>query len=177
MHERVGFWLGRRLGLPGVGGLRPDDFGEMMVAATVGAALLGLLAVAWWRDRESTWRLSRELLILTAALAVCGVVIDAVHTIAFFRAPQIADPLAFLEDGGELLVISALTAYALDSRGPRHRRAGRAAAAGARRVIAWRPRSSMSCGRRATTTSPGGRSRRTSTPSSRSSTASAAAAR
>ncbi len=114
VHERVGFWLGRRLGLPGVGGLRPDDFGELLVAATAGASLLALLAIAWWRDRESTWRLSRELLILTAALAFCGVAIDAVHTIAFFRAPAIADPLAFLEDGGELLVISMLTAHALD---------------------------------------------------------------
>jgi hypothetical protein len=114
LHEGIGFWLGRRFGLPAVGGLRPADFGEMMVAATVGVSLCVLLAVAWWRDRDTMWRLSRGLLVLTAALALCGVIIDCVHTIAFFRAPHIADPLAFLEDGGELLVISAAAAYALD---------------------------------------------------------------
>jgi hypothetical protein len=130
VHEQVGSWLARRLGLPGVAGLRPKDFGEMMVAAIVGASLLALLAAAWWRDREATWRFSRELLMLTAALAVCGVAIDAVHTIAFFRAPQVADPLAFLEDGGELLVISTLTAYALDLAAR-----GTGAPAGLRRLV------------------------------------------
>lgn len=114
LHERAGVWLGRRLALPGMAGLRPDDFGEMMVAATVGTALLGVLAMAWWRDREPTRRLSRGLLVLTAALGLCGVVFDTAHTIAFFRVPDIADPLAMLEDGGEMLVVSVLAAYALD---------------------------------------------------------------
>jgi hypothetical protein len=130
VHERVGFWLGRRLGLPAVAGLRPDDFGEMIVAATAGATLVAMLAVASWRDRVVTWRLSRELLLMTAALAVFGVAIDAVHTMAFFRAPSIADPLAFLEDGGELLVISALTAHGLDLAAR-----GTGAPAGIRRLV------------------------------------------
>lgn len=114
LHERAGLWLGRRLSLPAVAGLRPDDLGELMVAGAVGASLLLVLAAAWWREREPTWRFSRVLLILTVALGVCGVILDTFHVIAYFRAPAISDPLAFLEDGGELLIVSVLTAYAMD---------------------------------------------------------------
>jgi hypothetical protein len=114
LHERVGRWLGRRFGLPAVAGLRPDDFGELIVAAVVGASLLAILALAWWRDREPTWRLSRVLLMLTVALGVCGVLLDTFHVIAYFRMPAISDPLAFVEDGGELLIVSLLASHALD---------------------------------------------------------------
>jgi hypothetical protein len=114
IHERAGFWLGQRLSLPAVAGLRPDDLGELLVAGAVGGSLLLVLALAWWRDREPTWRLSRELLILTVALGLCGVVLDTFHVIAYFRAPAISNPLAFLEDGGELVIVSVLTAFALD---------------------------------------------------------------
>ena len=114
LHERMGIWLGRRFGLPAVAGLRPDDFGELLVAAVVAGSLLAVLALAWWRDRESTWRLSRRLLILTVALGVCGVIVDTLHVIAYFRAPAISDLLAFIEDGGELLIVSLLATHALD---------------------------------------------------------------
>ena len=61
LHERIGLWLGRRLGLPAVGGLRPDDFGEILVAGTVGASLLLVLVLAWRRDRETAWRVFHAL--------------------------------------------------------------------------------------------------------------------
>jgi len=114
LHERGGFWLGRQFHFPAIAGLRPEDLGELVVAGLVGASLLAVLAIAWWRDREPTWRLSRDLLILTASLAVCGVLLDSVHVVAYFRVPMLSNPLAFIEDGGELLIISTMTAYALD---------------------------------------------------------------
>lgn len=114
LHEHAGVWLGRHFGLPSVAGLRPEDVGELIVAGAVGASLLLVLAIAWWRDRASTWQLSRELLVLTAALGACGVVLDSVHVIAYFKAPMFSDALAFMEDGGELLVVSTITAYVLD---------------------------------------------------------------
>lgn len=113
IHERGGYWLGRQLGLPAVFGLRPDDFGELMIAGGVAGALLAGLALTLWRETGPVWRVSRELLLLTGLLAVFGVLVDMVHVIAYFRAPAFSTPLAFLEDGAELLIISAATAYAL----------------------------------------------------------------
>jgi hypothetical protein len=114
IHERVGHLLGQRLGLPALFGLRPDDLGELMVAGAVGGTLLLTLAVTLWRERGPALRISRDLLILTGILASCGVVLDVVHVVAYFRAPSVATALAMLEDGGEMLVVSALTAYAFN---------------------------------------------------------------
>jgi hypothetical protein len=114
LHERGGLWLGRHFGFPAIAGLRPEDLGELIVAGVVGASLLVVLAIAWWRDREPTWRLSKDLLVLTAALGACGVLVDSLHVVAYFRAPMLSAPLAFVEDGGELLIVSLMTAWALD---------------------------------------------------------------
>ena len=130
LHERSGLWLGRQFGLPSIAGLRPEDFGELIVAGVVGASLVLVLAIAWWRDCEPTWRMSRELLILTASLAVCGVLLDSVHVVAYYRVPMLSDLLAFLEDGGELLIVSTMTAYAMKLA-----IRGTAAPAGIRRLL------------------------------------------
>jgi hypothetical protein len=114
IHERAGIWLGRQLGLPAAFGLRPDDFGELIVAGFVGGTLLLTLAFTLWRERGPSWRMSRDLLILTGALAACGVVLDTIHVVAYFRAPAFSSLLAMLEDGGEMLIVSALTAYAFN---------------------------------------------------------------
>lgn len=113
IHERGGYWLGQKLGMPAMFGLRPDDFGELLIAGAVGGALLAALALTLWRESGPVWRVSRELLLLTGLLAVFGVAVDAIHVIAYFRAPALSTALAFLEDGAELLIISATTAYAL----------------------------------------------------------------
>jgi hypothetical protein len=113
IHERAGVWLGGRLGLPALAGLRPDDLGEVLVAGGVAAGLLVGLAATLWRETGSIREVSRELFLLTCALAAFGVVIDALHTIVFFRAPAFEEALAIVEDGGELVVVSAIAAYAL----------------------------------------------------------------
>src|SRR5262245_31935884 len=54
IHENVGFWLGRTLNFPALAGLRPDDFGEVTVAALVGGVTVSLIAPILWRgDRDS----------------------------------------------------------------------------------------------------------------------------
>lgn len=114
IHERVGFRLGAELGLPAVFGLRPDDFGELTVAGAVGGALIACVVCIMRAGRDASRRLSADLLCLVVALALFGVFFDTLHTITFFRAPTIAPVFALIEDGGEMIVVSALTAYVFD---------------------------------------------------------------
>ena len=120
IHEQVGAWLGREMALPGVFGLRPDDLGELLFAAAVGISIITLIGVAAWREGTNSRRVARDMVCLVAALVVAGVVADALHVIAYFRGSLLAQVLLVIEDGGEMLVMSALTAYAFyvaDNRG------------------------------------------------------------
>jgi hypothetical protein len=111
-HEQAGRVLGQKLGLPAVLGLRPDDLGELLVAGIVAGALVAALAVTLWRERGPALRISRDLFVLTVALGACGVVLDMIHVIVYYRVPAVSTLLALLEDGGEMVIVSALTAYA-----------------------------------------------------------------
>lgn len=114
IHEKVGFWLGAQFDLPAVAGLRPDDFGELSFAALIGGLTVGMVALSFKRGDEHSRRLSRDLLCLVAVLAFFGVAVDTVHVIAYFRMPELSQLLALFEDGGEMIVVSALTCYVFD---------------------------------------------------------------
>lgn len=115
LHERAGFWLGTALGFPAVLGLRPDDLGEITVAAVIGLVAAALVVVAFRRGSpEGARHVSTDLLCLLCALALFGVAFDALHTITHFRVPAIAPVFALIEDGGEMFVVSAMTAYSFD---------------------------------------------------------------
>ena len=112
IHERVGAWLAGRYALPGVLGLRPADTGELLFAATVGAAVFALVGFAFWRGSEQTRRISRDVLCLLLVLSVPGVLVDMLHVVSYLQRSQLAQVLLVIEDGGEMLVMSVLTAYA-----------------------------------------------------------------
>lgn len=112
IHEHVGAWLGHQYALPVAFGLRPDDAGELLFAGMVGVSMLALVGLASWRSGEQSRRVSRDILGLIVALAFLGVVVDALHVIAYFKGSLLAQLLLVLEDGGEMIVMSALTAYA-----------------------------------------------------------------
>jgi hypothetical protein len=112
IHERVGQWLARSYEVSVPFGLRPDDVGELLVAALAGASILALVAFASWRGGEQAWRISRDLLRLVVALGFFGVAMDVVHVLAYVHRSLLAQVLLVIEDGGEMLVMSALTAYA-----------------------------------------------------------------
>jgi hypothetical protein len=114
IHERVGLVLSQALGIPPMFGLRSKDFGEVMVAAIVGAAACAFAWLSIRRGGESSRRLSADLLCLLAALALFGVFFDVLHTITYFRLPVAAPVFALIEDGGEMLVVSMITAYVFD---------------------------------------------------------------
>jgi hypothetical protein len=111
MHERLGEWLGMTLGLPAWLGLRPQDLGELLFAAVLGLAALAMIGAAIVREHAAISP-SIRLGLLLGALVVCGVVIDAIHVIAYFGRSSLAWMLAIAEDGGELLAMSSIAAYA-----------------------------------------------------------------
>jgi hypothetical protein len=112
LHENVGTWLGERYGLPAPLGLRPNDIGELLFVATAGLIMLAVVGVAAWRGTEQSRRVTRDLAMLMISLAVVGILLDVIHVIAYFGESLLAQVLLVVEDGGEMIVMSAMTAYA-----------------------------------------------------------------
>jgi hypothetical protein len=114
LHERVGAILAASLNFPAVLGLRPADLGEVSVAAAIGCLALALVAITFRHGGSQSRELSADLMCLLAALALFGVFFDMLHTITYFKAPSVAEFFALIEDGGEMLVVSVITAYTFD---------------------------------------------------------------
>jgi hypothetical protein len=113
LHEQVGETLGAAWALPASFGLRPQDVGEILFALAVGIVTLVVLAVANARERGvALVPTVNILLLLLAALAVCGVLVDAIHVVAYFSGSRLAWVWTIIEDGGELVVMSFIVAYA-----------------------------------------------------------------
>jgi hypothetical protein len=112
IHEGVGGWLAERYALPAPFGLRPKDIGELLFAGSIGLAALAVVGVAVRLGTEQCRRISRDLGLLVVALAVVGVFVDMLHTIAYQEQSLLAQVLLVVEDGGEMIVMSGLTAYA-----------------------------------------------------------------
>jgi hypothetical protein len=114
-HERFGRLVGPQLGLPTLFGLRPDDYGELVYAALLGLAALGFVTTTLRHGDAVTREVSADMMCLLALLAFFAVFFDALHTMAYFSVPAVADAVALLEDGGEMLVMSVIAAYAFDT--------------------------------------------------------------
>ena len=112
LHENVGTWLGERYALPAPFGMRSKDIGELLFAATAGLVMLAVVGVALWRGSENCRRVSQNLGVLVVTLGVVGILLDALHVIAYFGDSLLAQVLLVVEDGGEMIVMSAMTAYA-----------------------------------------------------------------
>ncbi len=110
VHESMGLWLSQEMALSARWGLRAVDFGELVWSGFVAAVFALLLFAAWRQADPASRRLVRHLLALFAALAFFGVVVDMLHSVA--NAHQIAG-LGVVEDGGEMLVMSIIFAYAI----------------------------------------------------------------
>jgi fumarate reductase subunit C len=114
VHERVGQKVAESLGFQAAFGLRMVDFGEIAVAAVIGSCAVVMVVLALRRGGESARRISQDFMCLLALFAVFAVAFDALHTITYFHAPSVAPLFALIEDGGEMLVMSAIAAYTFD---------------------------------------------------------------
>jgi hypothetical protein len=111
IHEQMGVWLGQLNVLPTMFGLRQNDVGELLFAGAIGVVTVTSVGLAYWRGSEQTRRISRDVLLLVLALAVMGVFVDVLHVISYLQQSLFAQVLLVIEDGGEMLVMSTLTAY------------------------------------------------------------------
>jgi hypothetical protein len=110
-HERFGEWLGAQYALPVAFGLRPDDIGELLFASAIGGLTVLLIGFGFWRGDAAARTVSRDTALLVGVLAGLGVGVDILHVITYFKAPLLAQFLLILEDGGEMLVVTAIAAY------------------------------------------------------------------
>jgi hypothetical protein len=110
-HEHIGQWLGEQHALPVAFGLRPDDIGELLFAGFIGGITAVLIGFGYWRGDANARIITRDMVIMVIVLAGLGVGVDILHVITYFKAPLLAQFLLIVEDGGEMLVVSAMVAY------------------------------------------------------------------
>lgn len=117
IHETVGESMVDALGIQPAFGLRGQDYGELGVSALVG---MSFLVAGWFAYRHSGLLARRMGLYLLAgvfALALFGVGADMVHQLLGSRFSWTETALVILEDGGELIVVSAICWFVYSSAG------------------------------------------------------------
>ncbi|MGG6266124.1 hypothetical protein ACQ4M3_04700 [Leptolyngbya sp. AN03gr2] len=113
VHERVGVIIANRYSLPSLIGLRPEDLGEIVVSLIAAIGFSGIIGVSYWFGDRTFRHVCHRILVLIAGLAFCGIVIDAIHIVAGTGTTGGLDPLALLEDGGEMLFMSLMCWYGI----------------------------------------------------------------
>ena len=113
IHETLGGAATSMFRLTPALGLRATDIGELIAMAGGALLLLPLLVLGYALSDGRVRAVYRRWFPLIVALAFFGVIMDAVHS--FFLLNPFLDRLfAIIEDGGELLVISFITASVFD---------------------------------------------------------------
>jgi hypothetical protein len=109
LHEKLGASLSLKLGFAPMFRLRSIDFGEVLVSAVMGLVLFSLIVISYRLGDDLFRKASKILIALLLALIFFGVFLDLIHIMAPKR---FNDFLAIVEDGGEMLVMSAIAAFA-----------------------------------------------------------------
>jgi len=125
LHETKGAWLADRLAahlwFPSDGflGLRANDLGELLVWGLLAA--VPVLAAVVLHRRSDGWnrRASLGMAALIAVYVFFGAVLDQLHVLV--SDSWLGDVVGTLEDGGELLALSASVVYVVGRLGARLR--------------------------------------------------------
>ena len=86
--------------------------GELVVFALYGLGLLAGLCVAWSRSDVNGRRIGRNLVALLVLLGACAVLADLAHAAASSDS-VVRGLLGIVEDGGEMLVLTAIVSYCM----------------------------------------------------------------
>jgi hypothetical protein len=118
IHERIGSRIAANFNFIPPLGLRLQDFGELVVMATVGIPLLAICVWAYKRSGSQMFRkVSQDITLLVLVLVFFGVLVDMAH-IAVNLGWKVTFILGVIEDGGEMLSVSLVLWYAfLTKRG------------------------------------------------------------
>ena len=114
VHENVGRWIGTQLDLQPMFGLRPRDFGELIVSVVAGGVLFSSIGVAYFFSDLHGKIMSRYLMGLFALLVLFGVGVDMIHQMVSFG----KDAWGVIEDGGEMCIISLMVWYLFNLQPP-----------------------------------------------------------
>jgi hypothetical protein len=113
IHERLGTLLSQQLGFVPAYGLRARDFGELLISCIAFVVFVVLLGFTYRRGSETAKRQTKVFLILLVCLGLFGVLGDLLH-VEFAQTPR-GYWLGTLEDGGELILISLMLAFAFQT--------------------------------------------------------------
>lgn len=126
LHERLGFIIAEAEGWPAVLSLRPRDLGEIAASGIVVGVFVSCLGLLWGSSGQSSRAVNGDLMVLLAALGFFGVFVDVAHIALEQHGWR---GLTLVEDGGEMVVMSLILAYAANLLRP---------AAAVRRGALWR---------------------------------------
>ncbi len=110
IHELAGLALSKSLQFQSYMGLRPEDFGELTISATVGSALSIPLMLAYRKGTDTFKSTSHDLALLVFILAGFGIAVDMLHSIFSFNR-KIKFLFGIIEDGGEMITVSFILWY------------------------------------------------------------------
>lgn len=115
IHERFGFAMGEYFAFIAFAGLRPRDYGELIVSATIGLFFLLLIGFAYYRGTATFRNVSRRMMLYLLVLVFTGVMLDTLHIVVgnvMGESSPLYALMTILEDGGEMVIMSVICGYA-----------------------------------------------------------------
>jgi hypothetical protein len=118
IHERVGAWITRNGNLPDILTLPGGSLGELVYMLSVGALIAGILAFIFLSGSKGEKAMMRDYFLLFVGLAFFAIATDlGTSWLQVHQSGPWARRLLFLanmfEDGGEMIVTSAIAAITL----------------------------------------------------------------
>ena len=110
IHELFGVYLAEYFEFQPMFRLRAIDFGELSVSMLFGFLLFIFIGLSYLFSDNVAKQISKHLLILVLSLVFCGVVVDILHV----AIPWGKTLLGFIEDGGEMVIMSIIVWYVID---------------------------------------------------------------
>ena len=114
VHEKFGLVMADLFGFQAWFGLRPLDWGELLVSAIFGGAILAGIATAYFASDVHHRRFAMVMLAMLAALAFFGILMDMLEILAQVR--WLSETIKMIEESGEMLVMSVITWFVYSLR-------------------------------------------------------------